>query len=314
MNKTIAEWLLQALSKVAMESYDSIALAVSVVQSILKTVLELDLAMDILTAVNLQDPIEVVKPAVFNWMGNPNPMFSTKAMLFANRNGLRYDSSNPIMSATTNPTIVKAQNVDAVGSSRSAFFTLKPKETESGAREGPASGTAAGPPSNSSFFKPLVTYGHARYQSTTTSTPDYPISSLPPSGYLADSTSEHSFSGKHVAKEWLPTTDRVPGIGERSLGDVIGGDRTVGAERGSSVLRPQLDETTKRNLRLIVTNFPAGISVEDVLDLHWQLFKQTLDLPLQGIEAEIIGFGADIVGENSSGQRLLAMPSPKLSR
>lgn len=88
MNKTIAEWLLQALGKVAVESYESSALAVSVVQSILRSILELDFSLDILKTVNAPDPIGVLRPLVVYWVDSPSPSQANKAMLFAHRQGL----------------------------------------------------------------------------------------------------------------------------------------------------------------------------------------------------------------------------------
>lgn len=102
MNKKISAWLLKEQIKKGVPSQFVPELgnvAVIVVQSILKQVMEFELCQEILEMAKIPNPIEALVPYVYSWIRSPDHALSGRARDFADQHGIAYN--NILSSANT---------------------------------------------------------------------------------------------------------------------------------------------------------------------------------------------------------------------
>jgi len=98
MNKKISHWLLKEQIKKGMPVYynaDIGNVAVSVVQSILKQVMELELSLELLEAIKFPKPFEVLLPFIYSWCSSGDPLLSSRAREFAIQHNISTHSPGP---------------------------------------------------------------------------------------------------------------------------------------------------------------------------------------------------------------------------
>eukprot|EP01041_Mallomonas_annulata_P012049 gene12049-25246_t len=91
MNKKISYWLLKEQIKKGIPTYyipEIGSVGITVVQSVLKQVMELDLGLEILQACKVTNPLEVLLPFIRAWSMNIDPLLAGRALEFANQQGI----------------------------------------------------------------------------------------------------------------------------------------------------------------------------------------------------------------------------------
>jgi len=91
MNKNIARWLIKDLQRKELHGQvrqEIIPLAVTAVQNILRQVAELELAMDLLTTLQVPDPLRVLMPFIYTWGHSNNPMVAQRVRSFSLEQGI----------------------------------------------------------------------------------------------------------------------------------------------------------------------------------------------------------------------------------